>query len=134
MRIGESNKLRFYKFFKTSFGKEPYLNYIKDFKLRKNLTKIRCSDHILEIEVGRHKNLKVEERICKLCSGGEVESELHFLEQCPAYTNLRKHYFGDTHPMNWIDILSCKDKIITYKLANYIDKALKLRKNVLALL
>ena len=129
-RIGESNKLRFYKLFKTSFVKEPYLNHIRDFKLRKTLTKFRCSDHILEIEVGRQKNLKVEERICKLCNSGEVETELHFLGQCPAYTQLRSHYFGDA--MNWIDILICKDKITNYKLANYIDKAFKFRKTVLA--
>ena len=129
-RIGASNKLRFYKLFKTSFHKEPYLNHIKDFKLRKTLTKFRCSDHILEIKVGRQKNLMFEERICKLCNSGEVETELHFLGQCPAYTQLRSHYFGDA--MNWIDILICKDKITNYKLANYIDKAFKFRKNVLA--
>ena len=134
MNVGETSKLRFYKLFKTSFGKEPYLDHIKDFRLRKILTKFRCSDHILEIEVGRHKKLKVEERICKLCDSGDVESEIHFLAHCPAYTQIRSHYFRNIDPVNCIDILACKDKDTSYKLANFIDKSFKLRKNVLALL
>ena len=57
------NKLRFYKTFKDSFCEESYLNLVSDFQLRKVITKFRCSDHPLEIEKGRHKKLKVEERI-----------------------------------------------------------------------
>ena len=122
MRIGETSKLRFYKLFKTSFGKEPYLDHIKDFRLRKILTKFRCSDHTLEIEVGRHKNLKVEDRVCKLCDNGDVESEMHFLAFCPAYTQIRNNSFGNIDPINWIDTLACKDK----------DTSYRLRKNILA--
>ena len=98
--VGETSKLRFYKLFKTSFGKEPYLDHIKDFRLSKIVTKFRRSDHILEIEVGLHKKFKVEERICKLCDSGDVESEIHFLEFCPTYTQIRNHYFGNLDPIN----------------------------------
>ena len=134
LKVGESSKLRFYKLFKTSFGREPYLDHIKDYKLRKKVTKFRCSDHILEVEVGRHKNLKVEERICKICNLDDIESEAHFLQQCPAYTQIRTHYFGNIEPKKWLDILACKDIGTSYKLANYLDKSFKLRKNMLALL
>ena len=134
LKVGESSKLRFYKLFKTSFGREPYLDHIKDYKLRKIITKFRCSDHILEVEAGRHKNLKVEERICKICNMDDIESEAHFLQQCPAYTKIRTHYFGNIEPNKWIDILACKDICTSYKLANYLDKSFKLRKNMLALL
>ena len=63
---GETNKLRFYKLFKTSFEMEPYLNLIPNFQLRKCISKFRCSDYSLEIEVRRHKKLQVEEHICKI--------------------------------------------------------------------
>ena len=132
MKAGETSKLRFYKLFKTSFDKEPYLDHIKDFKLRKIITKFRCSDHSLEIEVGRHKNLNVEERICKLCNKDDVESEAHFLQYCPTYAHLRTHYFGNIEPESWSHILACKEKGACYKLANYLDKSFKLRKNLLA--
>ena len=32
---GKPSKLRFYKVFKKSFTREPYLNILKDYKLRK---------------------------------------------------------------------------------------------------
>ena len=57
----ESSKLRFYKLVKNSFEREPYLDLIPTFQMRKYITKFRCSDHILEIETCRHQNMKVEE-------------------------------------------------------------------------
>ena len=75
---GQGNKLRFYKRFKNTFSREPYLDHINCFNLRKIISKFRCSDHVLDIETGRHRKLKVEDRICQLCKI-DVESELHFL-------------------------------------------------------
>ena len=52
------------------------------------MSKLRLSNHRLEIEVGRHTNVKQEERICQLCRNG-VEDELHFIVQCTEYDELR---------------------------------------------
>ena len=134
LKAGETSKLRFYKRFKTLFGRESYLDHIKDFKLRKIISKFRCSDHVLEIEMGRHKNLKVNERTCKLCNNGDIETEVHFLQLCPTYEQFRARYFGNTETSNWSDILCCKDIETSYKLANFLEKAFRLRKNMLALL
>ena len=60
-----NSKLRCYKMFKNKFSKEEYLSLPIKFKHRQILTKFRCSDHNLMIETGRHKQLKIEERICK---------------------------------------------------------------------
>ena len=57
-------------------------------KHRKMLTKFRCSDHNLMIETGRHKQLKIEERICKSCHLRKIEDEIHFLLECPTYDNI----------------------------------------------
>ena len=98
------------------------MDHIKDFKLRKIITKFCCSDNVLEIEVGRHKNLKVEERICKICNKEDIESETRFLQLCPTYAQIRAHYFGNIESRKWFDILLCKDIGTSYKLANFLDK------------
>ena len=126
-----SNKLRFYKLFKTAFKREPYLDDISNFYLRKRLTKFRCSDHKLEIEVGRHKNINANDRICRICLN-DVETEEHFLRFCPKYCYLRTRYFGSTHTfLEWREILKCTDKKASYNLANYLTKAFKLRESTL---
>ena len=130
---GQTNKLRFYKTFKHDLSREPYLSVINDFQLRKNITKFRCSDHKLEIEVGRHKKLKVEERICKVCDANIVETELHFLTCCPLYEDLRIRYFGNSlkDHNEWLNTLRCKDKKTSFNLANYLIKASKRREQLL---
>ena len=124
--------MRFYKTLKDSFVREPYLDNLNCFQLRKIVAKFRCSDHRLEIEIGRHKNIKVEERICQLCKGN-VETEIHFLQECPLYANLRTKYLGNIEGNNWTNILQCKDKIMAFNLANFLTKAFDIRKQLLDL-
>ena len=86
-----SNRLQFYKVIKNDFKFEEYLT-IPIFESRKAITKIRCSDHPLEVEKGRHRNVPRESRICKLCPLGEVETEDHFLKNCAFFDRLKlKH-------------------------------------------
>ena len=59
--------------------------------MRKSITKYRCSNHKLEIEVERHKGITSVERVCKLCPN-ELETESHFLSTCTGYEKLRKKY------------------------------------------
>ena len=91
----QSSKLRFYKLFKTNFTREPYLTEISNFHLR--MDKFRCSDHKLEIEVGRHKkNIDPKNRVCRFRKNA-VETEEHFLRFCRNYINLRTRYFRGTN-------------------------------------
>ena len=127
----ESSKLRFYKLLKNAFEKEPYLDLIPNFHMRKIITKFRCSDHVLEIEKGRHKNKKVEERLCKMCNRS-IEDEIHFLNNCNKYSVIRFHYFGGVPgTYNWLQIMQCKEREIAFKLGNYLTKAFKLRKKII---
>ena len=82
VQITASARLEFYKTFKKTFGYEEYLE-IKDFEDRKNIAKIRCSSHNLEIEKGRHSKKLRDERLCIVCSLNEIETEEHFLIKCP---------------------------------------------------
>ena len=100
--------------------------------MRKIITKFRCSDHALEIEKGRHKKLKVEERICKICKT-DVETENHFLQNCPVYENIRFQFFDIELMNNWNHILRCSDQKTAYNFSNFLLKAFKLRDNMLAI-
>ena len=51
------------------------------------MTKLKLSNHKLMIEVGRHKNIDKENRLCPTCSA--IETEINFLAECPLYSDLR---------------------------------------------
>ena len=47
----------------------------------------------LEIEVGRFHNIELNLRLCKLCNLDVVEDEIHFLCDCPKYSEYRNTLF-----------------------------------------
>ena len=87
------NKLRTYRKFKYIYQLEPYLN-IGSENQRKYLTKLRLSDHDLNIERGRYTNLEIHQRICYMCKN-EVEDEKHFLLNCPNLEEIRKPFIEE---------------------------------------
>ena len=84
----KGNKLRTYSLFKQNFTMEKYLQFGSR-NQRRNLSKFRISNHKLEIEQGRYRNIKANERLCKLCKK-DVEDEIHFLSQCPHLHSARQ--------------------------------------------
>ena len=83
--------MRFYETIKTNYAFEKYLE-LHNFNHRRILTKIRCSDHRLEIEKGRHRKVPREDRICRLCTVNEIETEDHFLNKCKFYDYFKIKY------------------------------------------
>ena len=81
-------KLDYYKIVKTNFAPEKYLHEL-NFEERKTISKLRCSDHTLEINKGRHKRIPRNQRICKLCIEQVVENEDHFLFRYKFYDNIK---------------------------------------------
>ena len=63
-----------------------------------HLTRIRTSAHNLGIELGRHKNLPLDKRICRYCSSStnepSIDTEFHFLIQCPVFKISRSCLYG----------------------------------------
>lgn len=126
----EGCKLRLYKKFKSEFAREPYLDHIHDFTLRKIVAKFRCSDHRLEIEVGRHRGLEVKDRICQICLGA-VETEYHFLIECPLYNKLRLKFLEPDLQERWCEIFYCLTKEKSYDFAFFLQKCLQLRQTMI---
>ena len=50
---------------------------------RSLVTKIKCGVLPLRVETGRFKNTPRELRTCQICEEGVVETEYHFLFECP---------------------------------------------------
>ena len=83
---------------------------------------MKCSDHVLEIEKGRHHKIPRDKRICRVCHEGAIEDEEHFLLKCIAYRRLREKY--EMNSDNIEDFLNTEDQ---EKLAMYLISAFKLR-------
>ena len=67
---------------------------MKNLKQRRTLTMYRLRDHQLQVEKGRHRKewTPKKMRICKHCSSGGTETELHFLLCCPLYQTEREAF------------------------------------------
>ena len=123
----KSNKrLKFYNSLKKIFVFETYLDNLPDYRDRKLVTKLRCSNHNLQVEKGRHSNIPNKERICKLCNK-QVETEKHYLTYCPKFNTFRQRGFTDT----WYEDIKCKNKDRVYPLVKFLRKAEKIRKQSL---
>ena len=131
-------KLRTLQLFKTELTAEPYLDLFIPTRLRIALAKFRIGNHDLEIERGRHNNLPVNERLCKLCKTQNlsyIEDEYHVLLKCQFYQDLRNVYLDlQLVPLNlhtFVNIMSSTDPDDISRLASFVANMFKLRKNLL---
>lgn len=135
--LSENSKLFLYSQLKTEFKMEDYL-VNQPFKIRQQITKLRVSDHTLEIETGRYKNLPRNQRFCKFCHEHKTEDELHFFIHCMKYSNIRSTLFksiSDFKP-NFLEIEPAQQLIIILSPENellpfindFIKRSLELRR------
>ena len=59
-------------------------------KMRRVLTKLKGGTAELQVEMGRWRGLRREDRKCAECGSGEVEDVNHFLMRCEAWDRERK--------------------------------------------
>ena len=81
----------FYRNIKDTFCREKYISQLPDVYVI-SLMKFRCSNHSLQIEIGRRHNIPRENRICTNCNMGIIEDEFHFLFECPKFQTLRENF------------------------------------------
>ena len=87
----DTSRLLFYKSIKNQFEFETYLN-ISSFENRRAFSKLRCSDHSLQIEKGRNKNAPRESRFCSICPMNAIETGEHFLTSCTFFNRYKPKY------------------------------------------
>ena len=91
------NKLRCYRLVKTGCELEQYLRVVRQFPVRRLVTRLRAGVLRLRLEEGRQearraategRELTAEQKLalrhCPFCPG-RVESEVHFVTECPVY-------------------------------------------------
>ena len=78
-----------YRKFKNELQPEKYLNLNISRDQRSAFAKLRCGVLPIEVETGRYRNTPLQQRTCKICDSNQVEDEVHFLINCPAYTDIR---------------------------------------------
>lgn len=90
-KISDSSKLSFYAKFKNCISFETYLS-IQNLKGHERiaLTKLRLSDHRLDMEKGRYLNKPRNERLCSHCDSGLLGDEVHFLLSCSCLQSCRQ--------------------------------------------
>ena len=88
--ISSQSKLNLYQKMERTFKVAPYLVTINNRKKRSLFTKLRLGTLKLEVETGRWNKTNKNERFCKLCTGNKVETESHFLFDCPALSDVRE--------------------------------------------
>ena len=98
---GLYSKLRTYATFKLTFYIEPYVLLLKHVKEVSALAKFRLSSHSLQIELGRHNNIPVNNRICTRCDCNAVDDEEHFLIHCSNFNDKRFVLFKEEN--NYIE-------------------------------
>ena len=81
-------KLSFYHFIKKNYSLSAYLDSTRKNPMR-TLVKLRIGRHNLPVETGRYDKIPLDERICPLCSGSEIEDETHLLLDCQRYSSMR---------------------------------------------
>ena len=104
--VTNGNKLRLYRCYKKDIYVENYVTTFMPFSHRQKLAMLRCGSLPLEIEVGRRKNIALQDRKCKMCTLNTVENEIHLLLECPLYDDIRDdilHNFIDKDIVNITD-------------------------------
>ena len=89
--MANSTKLSFYNPIKKDCKIEKYFYLIKNFTQRKMFTQFRISNHKLEIENGRYKNIPREHWVLEYCGRNEIEDVYHFALQCQNYKTIREN-------------------------------------------
>ena len=137
--VNSSSKLEFFHKIKDSVNMlqpEKYLLLRLNKKYKTALTRFRCSNHSLQIEVGRHQGLSKEERLCIFCleTLGKcyVEDEFHMLFVCYLYGELRgkllpKWCVSYPNERKMLRLMSHSSPAIVSDVALFVYEAMKLR-------
>ena len=134
-----SSRLSTYCTFKSLLEPEKYLYCINIRKYCVALAKFRCSNHKLQIEIGRHKNIETIDRICKFCSNQStkvIEDEFHFMCVCPLYAEFRLRFLDKTiinNKTDFINLMKTQNPQILMNIALFIYHGVNARKFALDL-
>ena len=115
--INSMPKLRSYKEVKLNAGTEGYIKSNLDKYSRSLISKLRIGTLPINIELGRYSKQPIEDRTCHHCRN-KVETEKHFLLECPLYEEERQKLFRLFQNKNNIDLKEVTPEESFYLLLN----------------
>jgi hypothetical protein len=89
--IYNSSKCINYRIFKHDLHMENYLTILPVRSCR-ILSRFRCRNHKLPIEVGSYYNVDRNQRICTKCDSREIGDEFHYIFKCKYFLKPRRKY------------------------------------------
>ena len=110
-------KLRTYCLLKHCYATEKYVTINLERNQRSSLSQIRIGTFPINIETGRHKKQPLQERVCPRCPN-TVETEEHFLVNCPLYKDQRQKLFLEINSKIQVDLLELSSLERLYLLLN----------------
>ncbi len=63
---------------------------------RSLVVKLKVGILPLGLEIGRHTDVPLENRLCHICNDGLLDDEYHFILYCDALKDIRSKFFGST--------------------------------------
>ena len=125
---------------------EAYIKHVADRKIQKSISQFRLSSHCLRIHKGRQerdkngKNTPANKRFCLSCKNGNIDDELHLLNECKTHSNERKLLisriapFIDPHrPHTLIEVLSnilnSDNEFVLYEFGKFLKNSFNKRKS-----
>ena len=119
--ISTYSRLESYRLFMSSFTIEPYLLIEMKPIFKSTLTAFRLSNHVLNIEQGRRKNIERQNRLCP-CNDGIL--------LCSLGKYLPEQYHTNPSIDKFIQLMSTQNTNILRKLSCFLFHALKKRKEL----
>ena len=96
------------------------------------LVKLRCSDHPLLTEVGRHRKMDVDTGKCNLCD--RIEDEIHLVTECQLYTETRNKFLtemglshNDCTKTMFVNLLTSENEQLIQRLVQFITNCFEIR-------
>ena len=133
--LTDMDRLRTYRILKDRFCFEDCLNDNMNASYKQLFIKFRCGLLDLRVNTGRIESLAYNDRICQVCNS-DIETEMHFLLECPYYDHLRHDFFPAPfylYPstMQFKRLINHKSLEVRTKICQYIIHALRLRNTIL---
>ena len=132
--INNSTRCDFYRNIKTLLNVERYLNSDLRPYYKRSLARFRCSNHKLNIEIGRHFNVNREDRVCLHCFLQKdilvIEDEYHAFFICEKFEEIRHIYLNSWYKGlpsldNMYNIFQSDNPTTLKNLAIYVSKLLE---------
>ena len=92
--LHHSQKLEFFRSFKSDHTTSNYLDLTRGTAEIKKLVKLRISKHKLMIELGRYNQITRDNRNCPFCGSNQIEDEIHFLFNCSKCSLIRNNFYN----------------------------------------